>query len=262
MQHPELDADGFCVLAALSTYADAEGRCRPSQATLARHLRRSRPWVNRVIAQLARDGFLSKTTRTRENGGTSSCAYRLALEPSWMRPGMVRDLTLPCSPHDAPRHADDENHSNLNHHAPAPTASAAPMPAETECVEGGTAPAADWMPSAEVVARAERAFPDVSLDGHAAMFVARCRAKGYRYTAGLLDEAWLSWFLEDARRERAGRGGGAVRSAANHGACLQGGRGHGLRERTLMPTERADARLAAWAAVAAAPRVVAVGPWA
>ena len=93
--HPSVDADRFCVLAALATYADEHGVCVPSQATLAQHLRRSRPWVNRVVAQLAAAGFLEKTARSRGNGGTTSCLYRLRITPP---DGTALDADAPFLP--------------------------------------------------------------------------------------------------------------------------------------------------------------------
>ncbi len=257
--HPGIDADRFCVLAALATYADEDGCCRPSQATLAHHLGRSRPWVNRVVAELARDGFLRKTLRARENGGTTSCLYRLALEPSAMHAEAVTTATPPCPERDAPRHGGDGNQTNPDQHTPAPRAQPTPMTACLEDAPTGTGvlPAPDWQPSADALARAGRAFPDVPTDEHVPLFVARCRAKGYRYRPGALDDAWLSWFLEDARRDlgrRAGRRGDPSMPWATHGT------GDGRVGRAA-PSERADARLAAWAAAAAAPRLPAAGPW-
>ncbi|MEI8395241.1 MAG: helix-turn-helix domain-containing protein [Rhodospirillaceae bacterium] len=44
----------LAVLVTLKRHADfASGEAFPSQATIARKLGRSRPWVNRVIAELA-----------------------------------------------------------------------------------------------------------------------------------------------------------------------------------------------------------------
>ena len=67
LMHPEIDADRFCVMASLATYACRDGVCDPSQATLARRLKRSRPWVNRVIAELSAAHLLRKVARFRAN---------------------------------------------------------------------------------------------------------------------------------------------------------------------------------------------------
>lgn len=50
--HPQLDAARIAVLSAFSTYADREGWCWPSQDTLARDLKKSRPWVTGIITAL------------------------------------------------------------------------------------------------------------------------------------------------------------------------------------------------------------------
>ncbi len=76
--HPDVDADRFCVLA---TYADEHGVCVPSQVTLAQRLQRSRPWVNRVVAQLAAAGLLEKVQRSRGNGGTTSHLLPVSAAP-------------------------------------------------------------------------------------------------------------------------------------------------------------------------------------
>ena len=55
LEHPDLDADGFAVLAALATFADETGLCWPSQSTLAAKLKRSRPTINRILQRLAPD---------------------------------------------------------------------------------------------------------------------------------------------------------------------------------------------------------------
>src|SRR5690349_19549010 len=51
--HPEVGADEFAVLCLLSLHADKrDGTCYPSQSTLARCLKRSRPWVIAVLNRL------------------------------------------------------------------------------------------------------------------------------------------------------------------------------------------------------------------
>lgn len=218
--HPDVDADCFCVLAALATYADEYGVCVPSQATLAQRLRRSRPWVNRVVAQLAAAGLLEKTGRSRGNGGTTSCLYRLCLTPDSMTPRT--GTLLPPLPELLPRPA---------HAAPDPYVTE-PMPhVDTPCqacdtsqpnLEQNNTPAprtpathdvdeevsSDWQPSPAVMAEALRLCPNADLLAHTARFRARCRARGYRYRAGHLGDAWLAWLLEDhgAQPRRSGRG--------------------------------------------------------
>jgi hypothetical protein len=52
VDHPAIGVDEIAVLAVLSLYASREGRCWPSQSTVAERLKRGRAWVNRVIARL------------------------------------------------------------------------------------------------------------------------------------------------------------------------------------------------------------------
>lgn len=203
--HPGVDADRFCVLAALATYADEHGMCVPSQATLAQHLRRSRPWVNRVVAQLAATGFLEKTARSRGNGGTTSCLYRLRLTPpdgtaldadapllpesTQAAPGA--DVTGPMPHTDTPCQAGDTNQLYPEQdNMPAPRAA---MPIHGIATEVPS----DWEPSVADAAEALRLCPGADLPAHTAHFRARCRARGYCYRAGRLGDAWLAWLLED-----------------------------------------------------------------
>ena len=209
--HPAIDADKFCVLAALATYADDEGFCEPSQATLALRLKRSRPWVNRVIAELTTGCFLEKTMRTRRNGGTTSCRYRLnqiAPDPSATA---VTGQTPVCHLADAPRHVQDTNQPvSKQIQETQPTARAAvrqPHEGLTETIEPV---AEDWHPSQTAIAKALLVYPEADCQSHAVMFVARCRSKGYRYRPDTLDDTWLAWFIEDQRRDIARRSRGPL----------------------------------------------------
>jgi len=248
--HPGTDADRVAVLAALATYADEAGFCEPSQATLARRLGRSRPWANRVVADLVTAGLLRKEARSRSNGGTTSCRYQLALTPDEAalfllqttgRP--VPTTTASCLAADTPRHQGDTNQTNIeqSHKARPDTREAAdPDRGEQNSGNGRILPERGWSPPQESVEHAVRLCPDVDLDAHTAHFVARCRAKGYRYSSIAMADAWLSWLLEDNRRN------------AQHAGLVRGVQPSS--SYTHSPTERAEKRLSAWAAAAAAPR--------
>jgi hypothetical protein len=219
LMHPEIDADRFAVLAALATYADENGFCEPSQGTLAKRLCRSRPWANRVVADLAAIGLLRKQTRARPNGGTTSCRYQLAQSPeqaeAFVAHGAAPEMAVVVRTRaghrtDTPCQRDDTNHLDLEHiQNSRPDAPAAPAPAPTheqdtltstspDNVQGS--PSREWLPSEETVAEALRLCPEADLDEHTARFVARCRAKGYRYAS--LEDAWLEWLLSDRRATR------------------------------------------------------------
>ncbi|HEV7370708.1 helix-turn-helix domain-containing protein [Arenibaculum sp.] len=75
---PALGADEIAVLAALAVHANPQGLCWPSQAVLARSLKRSRSWVIKVINRLEAAGALERTRRTAANGAMRTCLYRLA----------------------------------------------------------------------------------------------------------------------------------------------------------------------------------------
>ncbi|HEY8612266.1 MAG TPA: helix-turn-helix domain-containing protein [Roseomonas sp.] len=244
--HEGIDADRFCVLAAMATYADDAGLCDPSQATLARRLKRSRPWVNRVVAQLADEGFLEKTVRARRNGGTTSCLYRLHLLPPERG---VAAVTEGVGGTDSPRHRPDTSQPEAEQIQDSrPDARAAGDGKPTVAAAGGRPPGEDrreperdWTPSDDAVAEAVRLYPDADLDEHTARFVARCRAKGYQYAR--LDDAWLDWLLADRRGDRRA----ASRTAAAPPAAMPA--------RAANPAELRAGRFNAWAAAAEAPAV-------
>lgn len=246
LHHPMTDADHLCILAALSTYADDRGFCHPSQATLARHVKRSRPWVNRVIAELTEHGLIQKTARTRTtNAGTTSCEYRLMeqCEGHGRDERPVPTMTPPGHNADTPRQAGDTSQLTTKHNKyPRPPGASArgdhasKDDGRARWADRVTVPT-DWAPSDAASAKARSLCPETDLEAHAAMFVARCRSKGYLYVADGMDDAWLSWLAEDRLK-------GATRIAGQQ-ATRQG---RGVRE-------AGDRRFAAWAAAATAPRM-------
>jgi hypothetical protein len=221
--HPNVDADRLAVMAALTTYADEEGFCEPSQATLGKRLARSRPWVNRVVADLAALGLLRKQGRQRSNGGTTSCRYQLAQTPEQAETfaakhtpeGGVPAVTPLSRRQDTACHRGDTSHVDLEQSqnsrpeahgtketepgvAASNVTAGAPLAGPT--LEDRAEPSREWLPSEATVTEALRLCPDADLDEHTARFVSRCRAKGYRYAS--LDDAWLDWLLGDRRDQR------------------------------------------------------------
>ena len=249
LHHPDTDADHICMLATLSTYADDRGTCHPSQATLARHVKRSRPWVNRVIAELTAMGLIRKTARTRtNNAGTTSCEYRLVnrRESSDCAVVPVTEATAPSHDADTPSQERDttQHVTKQNNHA----RSAGHRPMDDHVPERSVQPSrsqrievpADWAPSQVVMARARLLCPDTDLQAHVIKFVSRCRSKGYLYQADARDDAWLSWLAEDTLKEGAhAKGRGAEE-------CTRS------RRTTRDPGDR---RFTAWAVAASAPRL-------
>ena len=193
LDHPDLDADGFAVLAALATFADEHGRCWPSQSTLALKLKRSRPTINRILQGLSDIGLVSIEHRRGRDGARLSCLYRLRL---------VRDV---AAEKEAVQPADRDD-SSLN--APCPTASQEHLHSKQipdSLAERERGPMREvpqgWMPAADDLAWARGRFGAIDLTQHVEGFTLRCRAHGYRYRD--VGAAWRSWLMQDAAAGKA-----------------------------------------------------------
>lgn len=200
--HPDIDADGLAVLAALATYANARGECWPSQATLATALKRSRSTVNRILGHLAESGVIEMESRRSASGGRLSCLYRLRLVPGEGPipapgaeagragtppvPPAAKDVAPTDSPCAPVRQKQPESEQTPDSHA-------SRGPAQT--VPDG------WSPNAGDRAWAEAQFAGVDLDRHAEGFRLRCRAHGYRYRD--VGAAWKAWLAQDAAAGKA-----------------------------------------------------------
>jgi len=233
LDHPDLDADGFAVLAALATFADEQGVCWPSQSTLAAKLKRSRPTINRILQRLDDIGLVSIEHRRGRDGSRLSCLYRLRVQ---------RDGEMVAEAAACPVPAEDRPDSLAN--APCPPASQEHLHPEqipdslASCGRGpgGIVPA-DWMPTADDLSWAGRRFGTVDLGQHVEGFVLRCQAHGYRYRD--ISAAWRAWLVQDATAGKAP----TVKTAVSAG--------------TTAPTSgraresAAEQRVNAWMAVAA-----------
>ena len=212
LSHPEIDADGLAVLAALSTYVNNAGECWPSQSTLAEGLKRSRSTVNRILGHLAAAAVIEVEPRRSANGGRLSCLYRLRLEPGNGPIANVGTTTV------RQRHTDVAT-------ADSPCAGARQEHPESEQIpdslaerrrDGGIDDRAEeqarqeqtaqpvpvgWMPPAADLAWAHANYGMIDLAGHVEGFVLRCTAHGYRYRdAGA---AWRAWLVQDAAARKA-----------------------------------------------------------
>ena len=67
------------VLVTLAKYADEQGRCWPSQATLAKNVRCSVITVRRYLARLEKVGLIQRQGRGGMNGGRTSDMYSLPI---------------------------------------------------------------------------------------------------------------------------------------------------------------------------------------
>jgi hypothetical protein len=256
LQHPATNLDLIGVLCALCTYADKDGFCEPSQATIARQLKRSRPWVNRVIANLTELGFIEKEVRQRKhNNGTTSCRYRLLDEPRYCDPP-VTDATGSVTDGDTPCHSDDMTHLYQEHKQTPPATARDAESIKSPSSKGEEAAAIavqlveipdNWMPGANAAKRASLLHPEIDLAVHAAMFVHKCRAKNYRCIPGRLDDLWLAWIAADRLRDDKEAKPTLTRPNKT-GAALR-------------PAERAEERFDAWAMAAMARANRSTDPW-
>lgn len=247
LDHPDLDADGLAVLAALSTYADDTGVCWPSQATLAGKLKRSRPTVNRILGRLEALGLVAIEHRRSASGGRLSCRYRLALTVN----GSVGDAAGMDSPADS---STDSPCPAASQEQPEPEQ--IPDTLHRQAGEGNVVGreaaaakpvAEDWTPSAADREWAAARFPAVDPDRHAERFVQQCRAHGYRYRD--VAAAWRSWLLQDMAR-MAQQPAEQSRNPAGRANRAPTGRSTASRSAGRQAAD-AEQRLSAWANVAA-----------
>jgi hypothetical protein len=158
---------------------------------VAERLQRSRSWVNEAIGRACALRLLTKERRRRDNGGETTCFYRIALK-----------APFPDNVAGKPRHeqpvADQARPAPVKaraarHHVSKPAVQDVP---------------ADWRPSPEDLTWAASRYPAADLDRHTERFVHRCRAKGYRFAE--IGAAWREWLAEaqtkePENRERAAR---------------------------------------------------------
>jgi hypothetical protein len=235
--HPDIDLDILGLLSILATYADDEGYCDPSQRTLGKRAHRCRRNINALIAraEALRPRVLAKVNRSRRNGGTTSCLYRVIREAPpefglWFAAdrGVTpanddAETPVPVSAH-APgtvvptMNQPQADQNNITRPLPrevdsGPVSQIAVQPEQTlpEPVLAEARPlrpwedergrlARDWQPGPEVISEAFRLYPNADLEEHTALFVSRSRSKRYRHDDP--DESWLAWLIEDQRKAR------------------------------------------------------------
>jgi hypothetical protein len=244
IRHAEVGPDEVAVLAVLALHADPQGVCWPSQATMARLLGRSRPWVNRVIATLAELGLVEKEQRWRQDGGARACLYRLALPSPALGPkaGPGPEADQAGSAADRGCAAPSQRTGQ-----PEPIQETGPLPAKPAApVAAGPTPEGmgsdfvgqDWTPTPTDRRWAAERFPSIDLNAFTERFRAKCQAHGYRYADPAA--AWRAWLIEDGNRPARRRGPPPPRHPVGKSAGREAGPGNG-----------ADRRFAVWAEVAA-----------
>lgn len=215
LSHPDIDADGLAVLAALSTFANARGECWPSQSTLATALKRSRSTINRILGHLANASVIEIVSRKSANGGRLSSVYRLRLEPgngpivnveTMVVQQRDTDVAVADSPCAAVRQEQPESNK------PDSLAGRGREGVRAERVEDyptrePQTVLADWMPSAADLTWARAQHGNVDLDRHVEGFVLRCQAHGYRYRD--ISAAWRAWLVQDVAVRKAPLVGGS-----------------------------------------------------
>jgi hypothetical protein len=216
LDHPLIGVDEIAVLTALAMHADADGFCWPSQGTLANRLKRSRPWVVKVIGRLASDEVALVEKRRFMKAGRWHVGYRLAVPASVPTPSQapvtaaterVTEVT-----HGVTTVTQTESLEHNNN--PPPTGARAGSDEDGVATDRrgarGQSPsvvASDWVPSADDLAWAKARYPGMDAVRFTERYINVCRAKGYVY----LDHgaAWRAWLDDDGRlrpsrtRERA-----------------------------------------------------------
>ncbi|HYG87684.1 MAG TPA: helix-turn-helix domain-containing protein [Azospirillum sp.] len=246
LDHDDVDADGIAVLSALSTFADRQGRCWPSQTTLAAKLKRSRAWVNKVVARLAEIGLVEVKDRWSESGGRLSSLYVLATDREPSETAVSRENT-PVTTADTPCHDGRQEHRN-------------PEQTLDSLAKRGREPMhevpGDWMPDGDDLAWARSRFGDIDLARHVEGFVLRCQAHGYRYRG--IGAAWRAWLMQDVAAGKAP----TAKTATTKPSTAKAGT---LAGAMVVPSGRpretaAEQRLGAWMAAAARLQTAARSP--
>lgn len=68
------------VLAALGTFTDRQGWCKPSQTTIAKRIGSNRTWVNASIKRLVDAGYVQAVKQARESGAQTVNLYRVLMD--------------------------------------------------------------------------------------------------------------------------------------------------------------------------------------
>jgi hypothetical protein len=105
----------IAVLTALSTYADKDGYCFPSQRRIADQLGKSQPWISAILKRLAATGLMTR----RIKGTTQTYEYRLLYDVTDQRadtPDQPADMT--DQPTDTNKTTNKTNNNTPSRHRP------------------------------------------------------------------------------------------------------------------------------------------------
>jgi hypothetical protein len=119
------------VYLALAKYADGEGTCWPSMATIAKVARVCRTKAFQAIKHLEACGYLKRTPRFRPDGGVTSNAYRLMPLEAKKYPPVSQEHTPPLPQRQPPVHPVNTNYTHLELDPSKESAEKASRPAKT-----------------------------------------------------------------------------------------------------------------------------------
>lgn len=204
LHHSDLGVDEIGLLAALTTYADRQGCCRLSQATLAKGLKRSRPWVIKVMNKLVKLGLLEREARFDRHGGQRANQYRLCFTTLTSEDASE---TYPKSNEmgglegDGGCHGGDttQTHSlsGIDSLSQAGERDSFRKPFERQTCDVEAKTGELWRPSDQDMLWASETYPDIDAALLTKQFTDAVAALSYRYTNP--QAAWRSWFANQAR---------------------------------------------------------------
>lgn len=221
LEQDAVGLDEIGVLACLATFADSQGCCFPSQGTIAARLKRSRPWVIKIIHRLVALGLVERIHRFREDGAQRACLYRLCYGPPESTAVSVespRDDRE--SPHpDTPCPREDSEQDSFQQQSLSPGEGDASF-----CTSGlqknrpllnssRTIVPCDWQPDPADRHWAAHAYPEADLKQFTEQFINACQAHGYRYQDH--NRAWRSWLADWSQRRKPSRPATGTTSTGN-----------------------------------------------
>lgn len=201
------------VLAALGTYTNKQGWCRPSQTTIANRLKTSRPRVNASVRSLVSAGYVQAVSQSSERRGREVNLYRVLLDASAPEAveAAVQEIETERNSIDSPPVSPADRGVSAGGTPPV-------SPADIELTQEINTPLtpqggrgrrlpADWQPRAEEIAfgvagglsDAETRSCAEHFRDH---FEASSRASARKLNWDLAFKNWLRTAISDARRGR------------------------------------------------------------
>lgn len=210
LEQEAVGLDEIGVLACLATFADSQGCCFPSQGTIAARLKRSRPWVIKIIHRLVALGLVERIHRYQDNGAQRACLYRLCYPSTADAAESPRDdreshpPDNPCPREDSEQ--DSFQHITLSSSKERDQVCNPDLQNQTRSSEPALSiVSSNWHPSPADQTWAAQAYPDADLQRFTEQFIHACQAHGYRYRDH--SSAWRSWLADWSQRRKPSRNG-------------------------------------------------------